>query len=119
MRCFFAGRPGWGPCDGPLIRAHLLAKQIVKREVFSARRRAGLSPAAARKGVTDIAWDERIWVPACGGITGIGGHHALLDSPGTSDLRLRRDELPGSVEEFAAEHGLEWWLDRTYGERTG
>jgi hypothetical protein len=121
--CFFAGRPGWGPCDGPLIRAHLIAKQFIKREVFSARRAQGLTSAQARAGVTDVAWDDRVWVPCCGGPTGIGGHHAELDSP-LSMVRLPRAALPEGVEEFAAEldeligrEVFASWLDRTYGER--
>lgn len=30
--CWLAGRPGVGPCDGRLVRAHLIPKQRIKRE---------------------------------------------------------------------------------------
>jgi hypothetical protein len=125
VRCFFKDRPGWGPCDGPLIRAHLIAKQIIKREVFSVL--AGEhGREKARKLLEPYVWDERGWVPCCGGPTGIGGHHGRLDARGTRLTTLRRHELPERVEEFARElDGLVGrevfgsWLDRTYGERTG
>lgn len=121
MKCFFAGRPGWGACDGELIRAHLIAKQAIKREVFSALRAGGLGQAEARARIAGYAWDRRCWVPCCGGITGIGGHHGKLDSP-IDSVRLPRAELPEGVEEYALELdelvGREVFaslLDRTYG----
>ena len=118
--CFFAGRPGAGPCDGALIRGHLIPKQVIRREVMSARRGAGALgqwPVGVdqRAELSRILWDERAWVPMCGGLTGCSGHHGALDTART--LRIRRDELPAAVEEFAAEHGLEWWLGREYGPR--
>lgn len=39
----------------------------------------------------------------------------MLDHART--LRIPREGLPGALEEFAAEHGLGWWLDREYGPR--
>ena len=89
--CFFAA---YGPCDGRLIRGHLIPKQRVKREAKAA----------------DV-WDARCWVPCCGGPTGIGGHHGMLDG---GKIRLTRAELPPAVEEFAAEYGLVWSLQRDY-----
>lgn len=84
------------PCDGRLIRAHLIPKQLLKRH--------GVDP-----------WDERSWVPACGGLTGCSGHHGALDVART--LRVPREALPACIEELAADAGLGWWLDRTYGEK--
>lgn len=57
--------------------------------------------------------DPRGWVPACGGITGCGGHHGALDVART--ITVLRAALPPELEEFATELGLTWWLDRTYG----
>jgi hypothetical protein len=57
--------------------------------------------------------DGRVFVLACGGATGIGGHHGQLDSSRT--IRVPRHRLPPELEEFAAEHGLGWFLDREYG----
>jgi len=84
------------PCSGPLIRAHLIPKQTLKREHAD-------------------PMDPRSWVWACGGIAGNGGHHGALDH--SRSLRLPRGSLPPGVEELAAEIGLEWYLDKTFGER--
>lgn len=97
-RCWFADLPGAGPCDGVLRKCHLIPKQKIKREVGKA-----------------AMWDERVWVWGCGGPTGIGGHHGMLDY--SRKLRVPRDRLPEAVEAFAEQHGLGWWLDREYGER--
>lgn len=93
--CWFAQNViGSGRCDGRLVRCHLIPKQMLTREK--------LDPT-----------DERTWVPGCGGPTGIGGHHGALDSART--LRIPREALPEGLEDFCAEHGLTWWLDREYG----
>lgn len=84
------------PCDGRLIRAHLIKKQVV-----------------ARCGSLVDLWDDRLWVWACGGPMGNGGHHGMLDV--SKKLRIPRDRLPAAVEAVAAETGLTWWLDREYG----
>ena len=83
-------------CDGPLVRVHLIPKQLIKREGGK-------------------VWDRRAWVWGCGGIAGNGGHHGMLDHSRT--LRLPREALPVKIEQFALELGLLWWLERTYGER--
>lgn len=87
------------PCTGRLVRCHLIPKQVIKR----------VDPQAV--------WDPRSFVPGCGGLTGVGGHHGELDL--SRSLRLSRDVLPEGLEEFAAELGLGWWLAREYGERSG
>ena len=81
-------------CEGSLVRCHLIPQQVLtKRDV-------------------DVN-DPRSWVWGCGGPTGIGGHHGMLDH--SRRLRLPRASLPSGVEELAREVGLVWWLDRTYG----
>lgn len=82
-------------CHGPLIRAHLIPKQRI-RKVSGA----------------DV-WDRRSWVWACGGDQGCSGHHGMFDT--SKRLRLPADRLPPGVIEFAAEHGLTWSLARDYG----
>jgi hypothetical protein len=84
------------PCDGSLVRVHLLPKQKI--------RKAGGDPT-----------DRRGWVWACGGPMGNAGHHGMLDS--SKRLRLARGAIPFAVEQLAAELGLTWWLDKEYGER--
>lgn len=117
-RCFFAGVRGVGPCEGRLVRAHLIPKQVIRREVVTLRSGStyGRWPVdtAQRAELARILWDERVIVPCCGGITGCSGHHGALDTART--LRIARAELPEGVESFAAEYGLLWWLDREYGE---
>lgn len=87
------------PCTGSLVRVHLIPRQVLKREHLP-------------------QLDPRTYVYACGGITGgPGGHHGMLDQ-GNRKLRIPRSALPIKVEEFALEHGIGWWLDREYGERS-
>ncbi len=86
------------PCDGRLIRAHLLPRHLLRRE--------GNAGAIA---------DPRSWVPACGGPTGCSGHHGIFDYGSVRTLRVPREALPAGVEELAAELDLGWYLDRKYG----
>lgn len=44
---------------------------------------------------------------------GNAGHHGQFKPDGP--LPIARDLLPDGLEEFAAELGLTWWLERTYG----
>lgn len=96
--CWFAQNViGCGPCDGQLVRCHLIPRQLLRRELGWRLRRD----------------DPRTWVWGCGGSMGIGGHHGQLDQ--SRKLRIPRDVLPGELEAFASEFGLSWWLDREYG----
>jgi hypothetical protein len=92
------------PCDGHLVRAHLISKQRIRREL-------SMMTADDRY---EIIWDQRVWVPACGGISGLGGHHGALDG---RILSVPRSALPEGLEAFAAEYGLTWSLDRDFGLR--
>jgi hypothetical protein len=96
--CFFASLPDAGPCDGRPRKCHLIPKQKIRRE----------APRA------DTA-DPRCWVWGCGGPMGQGGHHGQFKPDGPRPIARHR--LPPGLEEFAAELGLEWWLDYTYGWR--
>ena len=99
-RCWFRHHlTGIGPCQGSLFRCHLIPRQLLKRE-----------------GLEHLVDDPRTWVPGCGGPMGNAGHHGRLDSRGCNPLRIPRALLPASVEEFAVENGLTWWLAREYGE---
>lgn len=116
--CFFADRPGAGPCDGALIRAHLIPKQRIGRERDAARaaeRRGMLTPAQRRlllRPEMHLLWDPAVWVPMCGGPMGQGGHHGMLDG---KQLRIARADLPPALEEFARRYGFEWSLEADYG----
>lgn len=89
------------PCDGRLVRVHLIPRQLLKREF----------PAKWRR----YAENRATWVLGCGGIPGNCGHHGMLDTERT--LRIPRAAIPPNIEAFAKELGLTWWLDREYGER--
>jgi hypothetical protein len=109
-RCFlkdFSDRP----CDGRLVKAHLLPKQQMNKALTDHHyyRHAHDEKRARR----DWHEDPRSWVWACGGPMGNAGHHGMLDASRT--IRIPRDRLPAGLEEFAAELGLTWWLEREYG----
>jgi hypothetical protein len=87
--------PHMTPCEGRLIKVHLIAQQTLKRE-----------------GLRQFLDDPAVWVWGCGGIMGITGHHGHLDS--SKRLRIYREALPVATREFAVVHGLEWYLDRYY-----
>lgn len=82
-------------CEGRLIVAHILPRQLLKRE-----------------GHPEAVHDPRASVPACGGITGCSGHHGRLDG---YQLTVPRTALPGGTEALAHELGLGWYLDRRFG----
>ena len=84
------------PCEGELVRCHLIPRPVLRRH--------GLNELVAGS-----------WVWGCGGITGTGGHHGMLDA--SRMLRLPRSALPAATEELALRAGLLWYLDREYGDR--
>jgi hypothetical protein len=94
------------PCDGLLVRVHLIPQQQIKAKLGSVDKFERF----------DIVWDPAVWVWACGGLTGIGGHHGLFDH--SRRLRLSRDVIPQRTELFAEMLELVPWLDREYGERS-
>lgn len=137
-RCWVAATiPDAGPCEGRLIRAHLLSKQRIRKEfphgavfcVEIAQDGSIGAPAwrpfdprlsylaisddpAARRVLDELLWDPRVYVWCCGGPFGNSGHHGKIDQ---HQLQIPRDALPVGVEEYATELGLGWELDRRYG----
>lgn len=118
-RCFFEGQ---GRCDGVLVRAHLIPRQLLKREFpHGALLDDGRWRKATRyedrydlpyRSSAELAADPRSWVPCCGGPQGNGGHHGQLDFSRT--LRITGQQLPAAVTEFATQLGLMWWIEREY-----
>jgi hypothetical protein len=85
------------PCEGRLVRCHLLPVQLLKRHhVYDPD-------------------DDRAWVWGCGGLMGASGHHGMFDYAKT--IRIPRSAIPSKTEALAYEVGLIWYLDRTYGKR--
>lgn len=116
--CWFAKLPDAGPCEGQLVRCHLLPQQLLKREFPEGiGGEAGVPRDADWPGgytpLEALLKDTRCWVPGCGGLQGVSGHHGQLDTART--LRIPRAFLPDELEEYAGELGLTWWLDREYG----
>ena len=56
----------------------------------------------------EAIWDERVVRAIC------SRAHRALDARICS---LTRDQIPSETEQYAAEVGMAWWLDRTYGIR--
>lgn len=116
--CWFADLPGAGPCEGALVKCHLLTRQELKKLWRSYHHRAGQPEPRwpfKHRSLQALRDDPRCWVYGCGGPCGPGGHHGQFkpDGPRVID----RHRLPEGLEEFAAELGLTWWLERTYGPR--
>ena len=110
--CFFAHLGG---CEGRLVKAHLVPKQTLRREL---RYRGTLDPekpsGAVERWLHEVIWDERCWRWMCGGPTGLGGHHGQYDA---KQVRIPREQVPPDLVAFLAEHGLEWMVDKYLGER--
>jgi hypothetical protein len=90
------------PCDGRLIRAHLVKRQVILREVEAVRAAEAIS-------------DPRSFVYACGGPMGNGGHHGMTDHSKT--IRIPPEHLPNGFLDLMDELGLMWWVLREYGEQ--
>ena len=123
--CFFAQRDDAGPCLGRLVAAHLLPRQLLRREyrygcVEEGGRWWPLERGEERhdlpyRSLDDLIRDPRSVVPMCGGLHAHGGHHGQVVQPPT--LRVAREELPEDFIEYVEELGLLWWIERTYKER--
>lgn len=94
-RCFFIDFDA-GPCDGRLVRAHLVKRQVLVREGHARR-----------------VHDPRSWVWCCGGAHGNAGHHGMLDHART--LRVPLNMLPPGFLAMMEEIGMSWYVERTYG----
>jgi hypothetical protein len=97
--CWFKDLPDAGPCDGRLVRCHLIRRQVLRHELNASR------------AVMD---DPRGWVWGCGGITGAAGHHGAADWAGPGKLEIPHERLPVEFLAWVDELGLGWWIDRTY-----
>ena len=84
------------PCEGALVRAHLIPKQTLLRELPSEQSAA-------------LLWDDRVWVPACGGLDhGADAHHGDFDN---YRLAVPRSALPQDFKDLLEELGLGWYID--------
>jgi hypothetical protein len=112
--CFFAHLGG---CEGRLVKAHLIPKSSIKREL-SARlgrhcvhtpKTCPYGAVCADCGMAEILaaiWDERCWRWMCGGAVGLSGHHGAYDAK-----QIRLDEWPQDFVEFLVEHEIHWMTE--------
>lgn len=92
MRCadLSRGAPGTvGGFDGH----HVIPKQVLKRSL-------------GERMFKVVVFDERVGVPLR------RWHHDQWEA---RRLQVPRSMLPPALETFAVEHGLDWWLWRTFG----
>lgn len=100
--CWFAGLPDAGECEGRMQACHLLPKSLIKRELWQSRKWRGRLPETLH----ELQWDPRVVVAGC------QRHHFRLDE--SRKLKIPRYLLPPSVEEYAREYELMWWIEREY-----
>jgi hypothetical protein len=93
--CFFAHL---GDCQGRLVKAHLVPKGRIAKELRSA--------GAGELEIRDAIWDPRCWRPMCGGSSGLGGHHGQYDAK-----QIHLDEWPQDFVEFLVEHEIHWMTE--------
>lgn len=109
------------PCDGRLVRCHLIPRQqlraawrSVHHPVKGQRPEVALPPHEPLpfKSLRDLIDDPRTWVWGCGGPMGNGGHHGELDQSRT--IRVPFADLPSPLLVVAEQLNLTWWLEREY-----
>jgi hypothetical protein len=93
------------PCDGALVRCHLIPRQRLKKSWADIRHRWTGT-------LQELIDDRRTWVPACGGPMGVGGHHGELDF--SRKLRIPIWRLPTETLLLVEAIGLDWWVVREY-----
>lgn len=86
--CWFA-EYATDPCAGRLEKAHILPKQLLRREDLG-----------------EHLWDEAVWVPGC------RHHHFQFDA--YRGLCVPLGAVPVETVAFADRHGLGWYLERRF-----
>lgn len=122
------------PCEGALRRCHLFPQHRLRQEypegaiwlrdrprALSARswRRDAFSTAPDAAVVVrtvsleELQRDPRLWVPGCGGVVGVSGHHGMFDG---YKLVVPREKIPVECVAFVEELRLGAFLelDRRY-----
>jgi hypothetical protein len=133
--CWFKGLPDAGPCEGRLVKCHLVKQQVLKREggsssAISSRVRSfgtaevspsrgyGLAGAVAVAGVPVAAAprdDPRTWVWGCG-LSRAGRSSRPVQAGRAEGIPLSL--LPEGFTRLMAELGLWWYVERTFNRRS-
>jgi hypothetical protein len=120
--CWFKGLPDAGPCEGRLVKCHLVKQQVLKREIRSARAeyaRTGVTPnhlLIPKSMEAALLAEPWTWVWGCGGPMGPGGHHGQFKPDGPKPIPLSL--LPVDFTRRMAELGLWWYVERTFNRRS-
>lgn len=122
------------PCDGALVRCHLLQRQWLRQEYPEGAvwlqgrstalswyvwerelRHVATSEPVERMSLRQLERDPRLWVKGCGGIAGNGGHHGAFDG---YRLLVPRGKVPWEAVRFIVALGLDarWERDRRFSE---
>jgi hypothetical protein len=106
------------PCDGQIVKCHLIPQQKLKRiwnEVYHAKRLpTQMYPELSRwPSLKHLLDDPATWVPGCGGPMGNAGHHGQLDHSRT--LRVPYARLPLQTIKLATDLMILPWLEQEYG----
>jgi hypothetical protein len=115
--CFLA-KFSTHPCDGQLVRCHLIPKQKLKAIWHSVHSGKPANPHLINVDLSpwpkmqDLIWDRRTWVWGCGGPMGNAGHHGMLDHSRT--IQVPFEALPVETFELARHLELVWWLETEY-----
>jgi hypothetical protein len=120
------------PCEGALVRCHLLDQQVLAKTypegaVWLPDAPGAISARALRR--LHVVYDDTaremtlhelrlhpaLWEAGCGGITGIGGHHGAFDH---YKLPVPRSAVSQRTLTFVHELGLSarWGRDRRFSE---
>jgi hypothetical protein len=103
--CFFAHLGG---CEGRLVKAHLVPKQTIRRELVHRK------PKALYVDPEEIVWDSRCWRWMCGGWGyGSSGHHGAYDA-----YQIRLHAWPEDFLEFLREYDIEFLAEKYATEST-
>jgi hypothetical protein len=95
-----------GGCEGRLVKAHLVPKSAIKKELRRPGRGTGYIKAAIS--------DPRCWRWMCGGLGyGNAGHHGAYDA-----YQIRLHAWPEDFLQFLREYDIEWMADRYATEST-
>jgi hypothetical protein len=108
--CWFKGLPDAGPCDGRVVKCHLVKQQVLKREL------GGRSGDELKRSVDALCRESWSWVWGCGGAMGPGGHHGQFKPDGPKPIPLSL--LPEDFTRRMAELGLWWYVERTFNRRS-
>ena len=95
-----------------MVKAHLIPKAALKRELATKFWKGGEERVTAREMAAGLVWDQATWRWMCGGLTKLSGHHGAFDHK-----QVKLDAWPEDFVEFLREYDIEWMAE-AYGRTT-